>query len=376
MTGSSVRYWSDFSRVYYHPKSLVQLYDFELNSSIRPFERHEMGTELFETLDKEHEIVDRDFRPFVEECDRMQGIQAFATLDDAWGGFACKYLDALRDEYPKSCIWLWGLSSPTAEIPREKRQQRISNTAQAIGQMCQTASMVVPMSIPETGLPQDVTVDPRSPWNTSALLASAFETATLESRMTVTGDRSAVSMWDIVDSLNTGGNQTLSRLRMGIGSLTADLENSGKDVDFFNIGRHKGLKEKPGRGKVFGQLSTLRGSTPGEDNEGEAGDTRDPGARRLVGESVYRRFETPLKFPLLDSYPQIFTGGEGRDSIETQTTLATETSIGGRMKALKTLSTWSIPMAEREVLSNGLSEIADAYQDDWESGSDEDDDDL
>ena len=125
MTGSSVRYWSDFSRVYYHPKSLVQLYDFELNSSIRPFERHEMGTELFETLDKEHEIVDRDFRPFVEECDRMQGIQTFATLDDAWGGFASKYLDALRDEYPKSCIWLWGLSSPTVEIPREKRQRKV-----------------------------------------------------------------------------------------------------------------------------------------------------------------------------------------------------------------------------------------------------------
>lgn len=373
-----MRYWSDFSRVYYHPKSLVQLYDFELNSSIRPFERYEMGTELFDSLDKEHEIVDRDFRPFVEECDRMQGIQAFATLDDAWGGFATKYLDALRDEYPKSCIWLWGLSSPTSEIPREKRQQRTSNTAQAIAQAYSTASMVVPLSIPEPGLPRNVVLDSLSPWNISAAFATAFETATLESRMAVKGDRSPASLWDIVDSLNTGGKQTLSRLRMGVGSLTTDLEDTAKEVDFFNVGRHKGLKEKPGKGKVFGQLSSLRGSTPGQEGKGDEEDDEreDPRSRRLVGEAVYRRFETPLKFPLLDSFPQIYTEGEGQDNIDVQTTLSTETSIGGRMKALKTLSTWSIPLDEREVLSNGLSEIADAYQDDWESGSDEDDDDM
>lgn len=82
---SAVRYWSDFSRVYYHPKSSVQLYDYELDSSIRPFERFAMGTELFDSLDKEHDIIDRDWRPFVEECDLMQGIQVYTTLNDAWG---------------------------------------------------------------------------------------------------------------------------------------------------------------------------------------------------------------------------------------------------------------------------------------------------
>lgn len=359
--------------MYYHPKSLVQLYDFELNSSIRPFERYEMGTELFDTLDKEHEIVDRDFRPFVEECDRMQGIQAFATLDDAWGGFANKYLEALRDEYPKSCIWLWGLSSPTADIPREKRQQRVSNTAQAIASACSTASMVVPLSIPESGLPQNVVLDSSSPWSTSAAFATAFETATLESRMAYRKDHSPASLWDIVDSLNTGGNQTLSRLRMGVGSMSRDLEDRG--VDFFGVGKHKGLKEKSGKGKVFGQLSSLRGSTPDKDEKEDKDDDRDPRARRLVGESIYRNFETPLKFPILDSFPQIFPEGLGQDNIDVQTTLSTETSIGGRMKALKTMSTWSVPFDEREVLANGLSEIADAYADDWESGSEEGDDD-
>ena len=59
-----------------------------------------------------------------------------------------------------------------------------------------------------------------------------------------------------------------------------------------------------------------------------------------------------------------------------RTVLSTETTIGPQVKTLKSLTSWSIPLDEREGLSNGLAEIADAYQDDWSSGSDEDDDDL
>ncbi|PHH75220.1 hypothetical protein CDD83_4434 [Cordyceps sp. RAO-2017] len=105
MTGSSVRYWSDFSSVCFHPKSVVHLHDFELGSTNRPFQRFASGVELFCSLDKEHGLIDRDWRPLVEECDVMQGMQIVNTLDDAWGGFASSYLEALRDEYPKSASY-------------------------------------------------------------------------------------------------------------------------------------------------------------------------------------------------------------------------------------------------------------------------------
>lgn len=118
LTASSVRYWSDFSRVFYHPKSIVQLNEYELNSSLMPFEKWSMGEELFSSLDKDHDIVDRDLRPFVEEADHMQGVQIMAGIDDAWGGFAAKYLERLRDEYGKTPIWVWGLQEPTTDIPR------------------------------------------------------------------------------------------------------------------------------------------------------------------------------------------------------------------------------------------------------------------
>lgn len=108
LTTEDVRYWSDFNRVFYHPRSVVQLNEYELHSSIAPFERFLSGEELFGELDKEHDLLDRDLRLFAEEADHMQGINVMASLDDAWGGFAARYLERLRDEYGKTVLWVWG----------------------------------------------------------------------------------------------------------------------------------------------------------------------------------------------------------------------------------------------------------------------------
>ncbi|VUC19789.1 unnamed protein product [Clonostachys rosea] len=373
LSKSSVRYWSDFSRVYYHPKSLVQLYDFELNSSIRPFERYPMGVELFQTLDKEFDIVDRDFRPFVEECDMMQGIQALATLDDAWGGFAAKYLDELRDEYPKSCIWLWGLQSPLVDVTREKRQLRLTNTAQTIAEVRSSASMVVPLMMPEHGVPSNTCVDPTSPWHVSAAFATAIETANLGSRLTDKAMPRAPSMWDMAEGLNTGGNQTLAGLRLGVGSVAGTLDDDDDGVDLFSFGRlASSTGKQTKRGRLFGEVNMLRGSQPDQANVAED-DTRQP-ARRLVGDPVTQKFNSSLKFPILDSFPHIYSESKDQPEVAVQTILSTTKSVGIHVKALKAQTIRSVSVDERETLSNELAEIADAYQDDWSSGSDEDDD--
>jgi hypothetical protein len=96
----------------------VQLNEYELNSTLMPFEKWPAGEDLFDSLDKEHDLLDRDLRPFVEEADHMQGIQLMTSLDDAWGGFAAKYMDRLRDEYGKTTIWVWGLEDSMKSTPR------------------------------------------------------------------------------------------------------------------------------------------------------------------------------------------------------------------------------------------------------------------
>lgn len=59
-----------------------------------------------------------------------------------------------------------------------------------------------------------------------------------------------------------------------------------------------------------------------------------------------------------------------------RTVLSTDKSIATRVKSLKAQIGWSVGVDERENLTNGLLDIADAYQDDWSSGSDDDDDDM
>lgn len=109
LTADQVRYWSDFNRVFYHPRSIVQLNEYELHSELAPFENWNAGQDLFHNLDKESSLLDRDVRPFAEECDHLAGLQIFTSTDDAWGGFTSSYVDALRDEFGKSSIWLWGM---------------------------------------------------------------------------------------------------------------------------------------------------------------------------------------------------------------------------------------------------------------------------
>jgi len=118
LTTESVRYWSDFNRVYFNPKSIIQLNEYELSSTLMPFENWSAGEELFNSLDKEHDLLDRDLRPFAEEADQMQGIQLMAGIDDAWGGFASRYMDRLRDEYGKTTVWVWGLEDGITTVPR------------------------------------------------------------------------------------------------------------------------------------------------------------------------------------------------------------------------------------------------------------------
>ena len=74
-----------------------------------PFESWSAGQDLFNDLDKQSDLLDRDIRPFAEECDQLAGLQIFSSTDDAWGGFSSKYTDVLRDEFGKTSTWFWGL---------------------------------------------------------------------------------------------------------------------------------------------------------------------------------------------------------------------------------------------------------------------------
>ena len=58
-------------------------------------------------LDAEEDVLDQQLRPFVEECDLLQGLQVIGGGDDGWSGFGSAMLDRVRDEFGKTCVWYW-----------------------------------------------------------------------------------------------------------------------------------------------------------------------------------------------------------------------------------------------------------------------------
>lgn len=75
---------------------------------IAPLDQWDIGEELFKSEDREHDLLDRDLRLFVEECDQVQGFQVFSSADDSWAGFSSRYVERILDEYGRKSIWVWG----------------------------------------------------------------------------------------------------------------------------------------------------------------------------------------------------------------------------------------------------------------------------
>jgi len=80
---------------------------------------------------------------------------------------------------------------------------------------------------------------------------------------------------------------------------------------------------------------------------------------------------------LIDSFPHIYADSSSdpsQASVSVHTSLSTDTAVALRVKALSSIINRFIGLDEREALSNSLGEIAEAYEEGWDSGSDEDDD--
>ncbi|KAL8839002.1 MAG: hypothetical protein Q9170_001933 [Blastenia crenularia] len=405
LSTQTVKYWSDFARVFYHPRSIVQINDYELGSTILPFEYWSNGEELFSNLDKEHDLLDRDLRPWAEECDQMQAIQIFAGADDAWGGFASKYIESLRDEYGKTSIWFWGLEEEVGQGQKSKQMLRTVNTAQSLEAISTMVSMYIPLAIPSY-LPPYIRLNQTSQWHISGLLSMAVESMTLPSRHRPGSVRRGF-LSDIESALNVNGNQKIAGLEcsviepssqqrstqdssnaaidprvptLGTGGLVYEDEvfNANSKLDMtFSTGKPSqtalSLRQWEKANRVFGKVESLRGMPFPEQEMDEEDEALSRKRRRLVSLPTMEKYYNPLPYPLIDSFPEILTKSVSRaNTAVIHASLSTTTQISKRAKGLQNMVSRMTHVTDREALSNGLGEIAEAYEEGWDSGSDED----
>ncbi|KAK6524985.1 mtDNA inheritance, partitioning of the mitochondrial organelle [Arthrobotrys megalospora] len=362
LTDETVRYWSDFNRLFYHPRSSIQYNEYEHANPLTPFDSFDLGSQLFESSDKEEDILDRQFRVFAEECDLMQGLQVLTTVDDAWGGFATSYLNDLRDEYPKTTIWTWALER-SEKTTRDRVLLRTAASVQSLIGMLPSCTTYIPINIPRPSLriPRYVKgYEAASSWRTSALIAAALETSLLPSRLKAAGSRRNLA--EVSTLLNAKGNQQISTLRLNALDENIVKSKSADPTDFFTdpVDLSWGGADK----HIFAGLEVFRGIEKSHDSP------QLPDA--TVKDSRESQCYSNLQFPILSSFPSIFEQEKNvHSSLNLATALRTSSSVVDHLKVSQSLANRIVPLDERETISNGLGELYEAYEEGWGSDSDD-----
>ncbi|KAG5648222.1 hypothetical protein DXG03_006179 [Asterophora parasitica] len=115
-SSEAVRYWSDFNRVYYIPRTVQKLPD--PPEWENPDGDWDYGQTLFSQYDEDHALVEGDLRLFLEECDSPQGIQIMNDTS-TFGGFMNSFITSLRDQYGKLPCLVIPLLSDAVSRPLE-----------------------------------------------------------------------------------------------------------------------------------------------------------------------------------------------------------------------------------------------------------------
>lgn len=114
-------YWSDYNKLIYKPHTFnyltnwyhdpqePNLPDYQ-NLKSKRFTDINQGSQEWD-LHKDT-FMDESLRTALEQCDSLQGFNLVTDMDSAWSGFTMSLLEELRDELPKSSIFLWGFYEP------------------------------------------------------------------------------------------------------------------------------------------------------------------------------------------------------------------------------------------------------------------------
>ncbi|XP_077215367.1 plasma membrane, autoregulation-binding site, misato segment II, myosin-like, tubulin/FtsZ protein [Tasmannia lanceolata] len=187
---SGVQYWTDFSKVHYHPRSL-----YELNGSwtdVQEFDNYGIGRDVYAGSLQGEEMNER-LRFFVEECDHIQGFQFIVDDSGGFSSVAVEFLENIADEYTNTPVLLYSARAPSTYMNTMSRKKSISRAlhdAVSFSRLSSLCKLMVPIGLPSLSTSRTCTslcIDDTKPFHCSAVYAAALHSITLPFRMELLG---------------------------------------------------------------------------------------------------------------------------------------------------------------------------------------------
>ncbi|KAG4302884.1 hypothetical protein PCANB_000830 [Pneumocystis canis] len=228
ISSETITTWSDYNMTKYHPRSIHQLPQYDLyDETFSPFHTFDQGKDLFYDISKENDLFESHFRPFLEECDNIQGITTFTEMNNGWGGFVSSFLDSIKDEIPKLCIWTFSIDT------------EMNNDIQELLSIHETSSILCILNKKPAYNYEKFNSD--SLWHISALHSSTIESLLIPCHSTV----NFMSMGDIVSLMNFYSCRKISYLKVNLkdiepGWLGLKLRNSiDNSLEIYRNGKNQ-----------------------------------------------------------------------------------------------------------------------------------------
>jgi len=211
---NGVIFWTDYSKVQYHPQSLYELYgswtDFD------KFDNYGTAKEVVSEWSQMEEMNER-LRFFVEECDHIQGIQFLVDDSGGFASVAAQFLESIADDYTNTPVMLYCVRNPDSSGSSRNQRETIIRSlhdAVSLSKLSYSCNLMVPIGLPSLSyLSPLLSIKDDKHFHSSAICAAAIHSLSVPFRLQHVGPAT--------DSAHSSG-------KLDIGELVHILSDQGR----------------------------------------------------------------------------------------------------------------------------------------------------
>ncbi|XP_027907725.1 protein misato homolog 1 isoform X2 [Vigna unguiculata] len=216
---NGVKFWTDYSKVHYHPRSLYELDGVWAN--IEEFNNYGIGRDSFTWAAQGEEISDR-LRFFVEECDHIQGFQFIVDDSGGFSAIAAEFLENIVDEYTNIPVLLYAVQGSGSHTNLQSRKRTVSEVLHdsiSFSRLSTYSKLIVPVGLPslsKSKASRFLHIEDAKHFHSSAIYAAALHSISLPFRMVPVGPTAdacsisgAVDIHGVVQMLSGQGRQNM-----------------------------------------------------------------------------------------------------------------------------------------------------------------------